>query len=69
MLSLSNRKYGDGLEKYEPNDLNDALVPNQQVLDGLTNDDVDVAMQYTKKYGQTPKWINNYFEQLKEKLE
>ena len=67
LLSLSNRRYGDGLEKYEPNDLNDALVPNQQVLDDLSNKDVDAAMQYTKKYGQTPDWINNYFEQLKKK--
>ena len=66
LLSLSNRKYGDGLEKFEPNDLNNALVPSQQVLDSLSTKDVEVAMQYTKKYNRTPDWINSYFEQLKE---
>lgn len=65
LLSLSNRKYGDGLEKFEPNDLNKALVPSQKVLDGLSDSDVENAVQYTKEYDHTPDWINNYFEQLK----
>ena len=34
ILSLSKRKYGNSLEKFEPNDLNDAYVPCQAYFDG-----------------------------------
>ena len=32
-LELEKREYGDGLEKYEPNDINKALVPDFELLD------------------------------------
>ena len=35
IVSLSARRYGDGLSKFEPNDLNTALVPAPEVLDAI----------------------------------
>ena len=35
ILSLSKRTYGDSLDKFEPNDLNSALVPNREFFDSL----------------------------------
>ncbi len=32
-LELEKREYGDGLEKYEPNDINKALAPDFELLD------------------------------------
>jgi len=32
-LELEKREYGDGLEKYEPNDINKALAPDFEMLD------------------------------------
>lgn len=35
ILSLSKRKYGNALDKFEPNDLNSALVPKSAFFDSL----------------------------------
>ncbi len=35
LLSLSKRKYGNALDKFEPNDLNDALAPSPEFFDSL----------------------------------
>jgi adenine-specific DNA-methyltransferase len=35
LLSRHLRRYGGGLDKFEPNDLNDALVPTPPWFDGL----------------------------------
>ena len=35
LLSLSKRKYGNSLDKFEPNDLNKALVPRRGFFDSL----------------------------------
>ncbi len=32
-MGLEKREYGDGLEKYEPNDINKALAPDFELLD------------------------------------
>jgi adenine-specific DNA-methyltransferase len=32
MVTVSKREYGDGLEKYEPNDINKALAPDFSLL-------------------------------------
>lgn len=32
-FELEKREYGDGLEKYEPNDINKALAPNFTLLE------------------------------------
>ncbi|MBO7483113.1 MAG: SAM-dependent DNA methyltransferase [Kiritimatiellae bacterium] len=38
LLSLSKRRYGNALDKFEPNDLNDALVPTRAFFDSLGQD-------------------------------
>lgn len=38
ILSLSKRKYGNSLDKFEPNDLNSALVPRCEFFDSLGAD-------------------------------
>ena len=65
IVSLSVRRYGDALDKFEPNDLNNALVPGQQVFDELSAKEVAKAVRYTERTGKTPDWIDAFFERLK----
>ena len=65
IVSLSVRRYGDALDKFEPNDLNNALVPSQQVFDELSTREVAKAVRYAEKTGKTPDWIDAFFERLK----
>jgi adenine-specific DNA-methyltransferase len=65
IVSLSVRRYGDALDKFEPNDLNNALVPSQQVFDELSTREVAKAVHYTERTGKTPDWIDAFFERLK----
>ena len=44
IVSLSARRYGDGLSKFEPNDLNAALVPAPNVFDAIPPNSVAHAM-------------------------
>ena len=37
-LELEKREYGDGLDKYEPNDINRSLAPDFEMLDGETSE-------------------------------
>ena len=65
IISLSKRKYGDALDKFEPNDLNDALVPSPKILDALSKDEVGNAILHTKKTGRIPAEIDDFFGKLK----
>ena len=65
IISLSVRRYGDALDKFEPNDLNNALVPGQQVFDELSTKEVTKAVRYAERTGKTPDWIDVFFERLK----
>ena len=64
VVSLCVRRYGDALDKFEPNDLNQALVPGQQVFDDLSNGEVAKAVRCAERTGKTPGWIDTFFEQL-----
>lgn len=64
VVSLCVRRYGDALDKFEPNDLNQALVPGQQVFDELSNREVAKAVRCAERTGKTPGWIDTFFEQL-----
>ena len=66
IISLSMRRYGDGLNKFEPNDLNSALVPNPDVFDQLSSSDVGSALEYLRETGTIPDYIESCFEKLKE---
>ena len=41
ILSFSMRKYGNALDKFEPNDLNHALVPSEAFLDSIAPEKVE----------------------------
>ena len=66
IISLSMRRYGDGLNKFEPNDLNSALVPSPDVFDELSLSDVNKALEHLDETGTTPSSIESYFEKMKE---
>lgn len=66
IISLSMRRYGDGLNKFEPNDLNSALVPSPDVFDELSLSDVGKELEHLSETGTTPGYIESYFEKLKE---
>jgi adenine-specific DNA-methyltransferase len=61
MLSLSMRKYGDSLDKFEPNDLNRALVPKPEVFALLSECDVRAALNELSVCGTIPASIEAFF--------
>ena len=65
IMALSARRYGDSLDKFEPNDLNGALAPCPQLLDQLPAGDVARALSCTRETGKTPKWVDDFFEVLR----
>ncbi len=64
ILTLSMREYGDKLDKFEPNDLNDALVPTPAFFESIGKDVVDRAMNNVASSGQPPADIERLFHQL-----
>ena len=66
IISLSMRKYGDGLNKFEPNDLNSALVPSSNVFDQIPSSDIEKALESLRETGTVPEYIEAFFENLKE---
>ncbi len=48
ILSLSKRKYGNLLDKFEPNDLNTALVPRTPFFDSLGEEKLSCLMESVK---------------------
>jgi len=65
ILSLSMRKYGDSLDKFEPNDLNSALVPKPDYFDCLAMKKVDLAINHIEKTGLVPNFVDDFFAELK----
>ena len=64
IVSLSVRKYGDSLDKFEPNDLNSALVPVPRVLDAIPTTVVESAMQELRATGRIPVSVDTWFKDL-----
>lgn len=64
LVSLSLRKYGDSLDKFEPNDLNRALTPAPRILDSLGDTVVAAAMRQLQATGQTPPCVDSWFAEL-----
>ena len=64
VMELSARKYGDALDKFEPNDLNHALVPSAVAFDRLEHSAVERAMGYVEDNDCVPEYINNFFDEL-----
>lgn len=65
IASLSMRRYGDALDKFEPNDLNKASVPAPQIFDEIPYDHVRVALRQLDNSGTLPDFVDGWFKQLK----
>ena len=65
IVSLSMRKYGDSLDKFEPNDLNVALAPSTDFLAAMPKGKVPEAVRKVGEAGQAPDWVENFFAPLK----
>ena len=63
-MALSVRKYGDALDKFEPNDLNHALVPSEAAFERLGNSAVDHAIRYVEDNDCVPEYINDFFGEI-----
>ena len=64
ILSASIRKYGNNLEKFEPNDLNNALVPSEEFLDGIPAAKINDIMDGLALGHDLTKEIDSLFEGL-----
>ena len=65
VVSLSMRKYGDALDKFEPNDLNVALVPSTGFLGAMPKGRALAAVQEIGQTGRAPDWVEEFFAPLK----
>lgn len=65
IMKMNMRKYGDGLDKFEPGDLNQSLVPTEKWLSALK---VDCKAEYAsiRKSGAISAKLNRYFNRLLE---
>ena len=64
LLSLSKRRYGNSLDKFEPNDLNGALVPTCAFFDSLGRDKLAMLMGIVKSGGNPARQLDEVFAQL-----
>ena len=60
------RKYGDSLDKFEPNDLNKALAPSPEFFASIAKSKVAVAVEAIKETGLAPQWADDLFLPLKQ---
>jgi hypothetical protein len=58
------RHYGDGLEKFEPNDLNRALAPSPSWFSRLSASVVKNAIEYCRMNNSLPEEVEAAFESL-----
>ena len=64
IIGLSMRKYGDALDKFEPNDLNSAFVPKPDYFDTITDKDVENGIRVVSSEGMLPEVLEMKFSQL-----
>ena len=65
VLSLSKRVYGSELDKFEPNDLNSALVPAPDILDDIPDKDARRAVKHLEKHGSiSSDLIDDHFREI-----
>ena len=65
VVSLVSRKYGDSLDKFEPNDINDALVPTQRFFESMPGGRIEEALAEFKSKGQVPDWVERKFLEIR----
>ena len=64
IVSLFMRKYGDSLDKFEPNDLNQSLVPAPDFFASIPAAQVTEAVAVVRKTRQLPQWAEGIFVSL-----
>jgi adenine-specific DNA-methyltransferase len=64
IISLSMRKYGDNLDKFEPNDLNTALVPSPSYFCQMPKHFQKDALFNIAQTGCIPQFVHDYFAPL-----
>ncbi len=64
ILACSSRKYGNQLDKYEPNDLNKAFVPSEAFLDNIPVETVKALMSRLRHGEDIRVSLNQIFETL-----
>ncbi len=64
VLSASMRKYGNKLEKFEPNDLNNAMVPSEAFLSGIPEKKISHCMKRLAAGEDPTEEIDSLFKEL-----
>lgn len=64
ILSLNMRKYGDALDKFEPNDLNKAMCPSVEWLDKIPIADIKNEISHIKDFGKLSEYGELMFSGL-----
>jgi hypothetical protein len=65
IVSLSMRKYGDALDKFEPNDLNSAFVPTPEFFDMIGTEHISSGIEQVTFNGILPDALEARFSELK----
>ncbi len=64
IIARSVRQYGRALDKFEPNDLNNALVPTATFFDTIAAEQVAAAVRSLAENGALPEWMEAVFAPL-----
>lgn len=64
LLELNMRRYGDSLDKFEPNDLNRALAPSVDWFANLPSDAVSRALESCRNGNGLPDFMDDLFDEL-----
>ena len=64
ILSLNMRRYGGGLDKFEPNDLNNALVPSSDFMSKIDQGVIKQAIDTLSAGGELPESAESAFNEL-----
>lgn len=64
LLEFNMRRYGDSLDKFEPNDLNQALAPSIDWFLKLSPDAVGRALEACRQGNEIPDYMDEMFDEL-----
>ncbi|MCY4308997.1 MAG: N-6 DNA methylase [Rhodobacteraceae bacterium] len=64
IVAQVSRYYGDDLGKFEPNDINNALVPKVDFFDTISHNEILEAVAEYKKTDLIPSWLEAKFENI-----
>ncbi|NOU35638.1 MAG: N-6 DNA methylase [Kiritimatiellaceae bacterium] len=64
LLELNMRRYGDSLDKFEPNDLNRAFAPSVEWFAKLPPDAVSKALELCRNGNGLPGFMDDLFDEL-----